>query len=117
MVSSVSFRSTVASSFQDKIKQPQAFVKTDAAAATNLDGKEKKEKSIGSTVAKALIAAGVIVGGLVLGHKKGFFAVKEGGNALLNGIKEKLDVAGKFIVEKGGNLLAKFKKPATDAIS
>ncbi len=73
MISPVSFSSaaqtqsqTQAVSFEDKIKQPQTYVKPESAAASQINGKEKKGKSKFGTVVKLLAAAAIAVGGVYL---------------------------------------------------
>ena len=98
-ISPVSFSAAQSTtSFQDKIRQPQAFVTQEApAASSKIKNDGEKKKSPAKIVAGLVVAAGVIAAGLGIGAKKGVFA--PGKNEALNTVKSYLDKAGSFIAD------------------
>lgn len=118
MISSVSFASaqTGATSFEDKIKQPQAYVTKEAPqAATKINGKEKKG-SAGKIAAKLAIAAVAIAAVLAGVSKKGILKVNPDGNKTLNAIKTGINTAGNWIFEKAVSLKDKVLPKAQEHI-
>lgn len=110
MISPVSFASTTPTttqSFQDKIKQPQAYIKKEPAAATDIKGKEKKNKSFFSKLIKFVGIAAAIGGSIALGSKFGLFKSKEGGNEIINTVKCLLDTAGTKINSSFAKIFSK----------
>lgn len=101
MVSPISFRATTATgTFQDLINKPQAYAETPAASSRINAGNKKKGKT-GKTILGILAGAALAIGALVLGHKKGFFAIKEGEKAFVSKLKGYAETAGSKLCEWG----------------
>lgn len=101
MVSPVSFRATTAANFQEMLKRPQTYAEQPAAASTINSG-AKKKGGAGKKILGALIAAGAVAAGLVLGHKKGIFTSDKITNETIKKGLGYLDKAGKSIAEYAG---------------
>ena len=103
MITPVSFRSTVAtsaSSFEDKIKQPQTYVvKEDPSAASSIKSSEKKGKA-GKVLGGAVIVAALATALGVLAHKGNFSQWAQGAEGLKKTLLTGLDTVGKFIADK-----------------
>ena len=118
MISSVSFASasTGATSFEDRIKQPQAYItKEGTQAAAKIQGKEKK-----GTGKKILLTAGVlaaIAAGLAFLAKKGGLKINPEGNKNVNSIKEGINKVGSWILEKATNLKDKISKKGAQEVA
>lgn len=118
MISSVSFASAQAgtTSFEDKIKQPQAFVTKEAPqAATGINDKKKKGgagKKLG-TIVLAVVAAAALLAGIA---KKGVLKVNPDGNKTLNTIKTAINSAGDWILKQGKALKDKILPKAQEHV-
>ncbi len=118
MISSVSFASAQAgtTSFEDKIKQPQAFVTKEVPqAATGINDKKKKGgagKKLG-TIVLAVVAAAALLAGIA---KKGVLKVNPDGNKTLNTIKTAINSAGDWILKQGKALKDKILPKAQEHV-
>lgn len=118
MISSVSFASAQAgtTSFEDKIKQPQAFVTKEVPqAATGINNKTKKGgagKKVGAIVL-AVVAAAAVLAGIA---KKGVLKVNPDGNKTLNTIKTAINSAGDWILKQGKALKDKILPKAQEHV-
>ena len=109
MISSVSFSSAAPTDFKTLVQQGQKYTKpteTPSAAAPLNNKKPKKGSLAKKLLAVAAVAAGVMTL-LGVGSSKGWFAVKEGGNKVLNTIKPYLETAGNFIKDKASAVYTK----------
>ncbi len=108
LVSSVNFAGAAGTSFQDKLKQPQAFVRPDAPmASTGINNDDEGKSKWGKRAAIALGTAAVAAAGLGLGKKYNVFAPGE--NVKLNTVKEYLDKGGEKVLDAVGWTLNKLK--------
>ena len=105
MINSVSFRSTTATSFQEKLAKPQAYTKADTpVAASGLDAKKEKNGSTGKKIAGVVILAGALAAGLALGKGKISVLKDKVNNETLKKCLEGLETAGTVIAEKAGQI-------------
>ncbi len=118
-ISPVSFSSTVGTtSFQDKIRQPQAYLtKETPAASSQIKPNGGKKKSPAKVIAGIIVAAGAVAAGLGLGAKYGIF--NQGKNATFNTVKGYLDKAGNAVINYTSKakdfILSKLPKAAEKA--
>jgi len=118
-ISPVSFSSTVGTtSFQDKIRQPQAYLtKEQPAASSQIKQDGGKKKSPAKIIAGVVIAAGAALAGLGLGAKHGIFA--PGKNATLNTVKGYMNKVGNAVIDYASKakefILSKLPKAAEKA--
>lgn len=134
MLNNVSFRAGALDSARDIMDQPQKYAKQPNAqgAPTGPEAdafvKPKKKHTVRNAIIGTLVAAAAIVGGLVAGHKTGYFsklidkAGAEGAGKMMKGlgsVSEKLNVAGEWLATKGSNawkaVTGMFKKGAEGA--
>lgn len=120
MISSVSFAGTQPTmSFEDKIKQPQAFTaqETPKAASNIKDKGDKKKGSLPKTIAKVLVAALAVAGGLAAISKTGVLKVNPESTGLVNSIKKGINTAGGFIADKAFALKDKIIPAAQEGMN
>ncbi len=113
LVSPVNFSGAAATNFQDKIKQPQAYVRQDAPMASTQLNAEEEKSSIGKIAAGVLGAAALVAVGLGVGKKCNAF--DPGRNQTFNKVKEYLDVGGEHVLNAAGMVLNKLNS-AKDAV-
>ncbi len=115
MINSVSFRSAAATSFQERLAQPQAYTKAETpVAASGLEGKKENKGSTGKKVLGTVVLAGAIAAGLAIGKGKIGGLKDKVNNETLKKCLSGLETAGIKIAEKAGQLkefvLAKLPK-------
>ena len=107
LVSPIKFAGTTGTSFQDKIRQPQTFVRSEAPiASTGINDDEEEKSNIGKKAAIALGTVALVAAGLGAGKKYNVFAPGE--NTRLNTVKEYLDKAGEHVLNAVGWASKKF---------
>lgn len=106
MINPVSFRSTAAAtSFQERLAQPQAYTKAETpVAASGLDGAKETKGSAGKKVLGTVVLAGAIAAGLALGKGKIGGLKDKVNNETLKKCIGGLETAGTVIAEKAGQL-------------
>ena len=101
MVSPVSFRATTAANFQEMLRRPQTYAEQPAAAST-INAGGKKKGGVGKKLLGVLVAAAAIAGGLVFGHKKGYFTNNKITNETIKKGLGYLDKAGEAVLKYAG---------------
>ncbi len=93
MISSVSFKGTESTGFQDLVSKPQSYAAPNAASEVG-DKFEKKGSKL-KTAGKVALGAAVAGALLLAGHKTGL-------TAKIPAVGQYIDKAGKFISDKAG---------------
>ena len=134
MLNNVSFRAGALDSARDIMDQPQKYAKQPnvQGAPTGPDAdafvKPKKKHTVRNAIIGTLVAAAAIAGGLLAGHKTGYFTklIDKAGAAdagkvakFMGTAAEKLNGVGEWLATKGSNawkaVTGMFKKGAEGA--